>query len=273
MGRLAWWVSVGAVTLACGGKSTSIGHDGSGAASDGATGGTGASEQRDDGPGDDMPPASATGGTGAIGGTGGTGGTAGAPSTTGRGGRKSGNGGEPATVPAAGSSAVTIDGTCPSRNEPAMLELPAWTEPMPARTPEEAFDAARQYIVGNWRGIASTPWVVDYEVSLWFDASGHYGGRCAVSDQCCVAFYYGTDGDCDGKRYSIDDATLSGSVTGTIDIAFNPDTCALPSWQGELSHVDVDAYFDRLRFDFETSDGYGPVHFELERVAKESPKH
>lgn len=173
--------------------------------------------------------------------------------------------------------ATPANGLCPSNPAPAVLELSEWNEPTPKRTPQEAFDTASEYIVGSWRGIVTTPWVPDYEVSFWFDAAGHYGGSCAVlSDQCCVALYYGTDRDCDLKRYSIDDATLSGKVTGTIDVAFYapdaPDGCYLAGWQGELSNVAVDADFDRLRFDFKTSDGYGPVHFELERVVKEDPR-
>jgi hypothetical protein len=134
------------------------------------------------------------------------------------------------------------------------------------RTPEEAFNAVRDHIGGEWVGIVTTPWQPPYDVKIVFEDDGHYAARCIYSSACCIAFYYGTDDDCPEKRYSIDDATLSGNVTGTIDIGFGGGgECSLPAWQGELSAMAIDGANMRLRFDFETSDGYGPVHFELER--------
>jgi hypothetical protein len=143
-----------------------------------------------------------------------------------------------------------------------------WIAP-PAQTPDEKFAAAVSGIVGSWHGVVTTPWVDPYEVTAEFGADGHYSAKCiANSDDCCVAFYYGTDKDTPIKTYTIEDATLSGNVTGTIAIAFDYGTFFdTPGWQGELSHVEIDADGNRARFDFETSDGYGPVHFELERVA------
>jgi hypothetical protein len=40
----------------------------------------------------------------------------------------------------------------------------------------------------------------------------------------------------------------------------------LPGWQGELSHIELDASGKGLRFDFATGDGYGPVNYDLRRV-------
>jgi len=57
----------------------------------------------------------------------------------------------------------------------------------------------------------------------------------------------------------------------THDIAFdyrveNSIEYGLPGWQGELSRIERDASGDGLRFEFATSDGYGPVRFDLRRV-------
>ena len=292
--RLTWWVSVGVAALACGGESiTHQGHD-SGAHDHGAAPASGGSQQtpvagaggssgapgttagRAGRPGDFDPPAAPVGGAGGEGNEEGTGARdAGVPTdagvTTDAGIPK--DAGQPSdggTLKDAGEAdALPPVNECTVSSSPAILELADWDEPMPKRTQQEAFDTATEYIVGSWRGLVTTPWIPDYEVSLWFDASGHWGGSCAVeSEMCCVAFYYGTDLDCDLKRYSIDDATLSGKATGTIDIPFwyGETGCGLPSWQGELSSVALDADLDRLRFDFSRSDGYGPVHFELERT-------
>jgi len=52
------------------------------------------------------------------------------------------------------------------------------------------------------------------------------------------------------------------------DIAFlyGPGQCAPPAWQGKLSQVAIDASGHRLRFAFTTSDGYGPVDYEMFNV-------
>jgi hypothetical protein len=158
--------------------------------------------------------------------------------------------------------------TLPSCVYPPVDFTPSdWIDP-PAQTPQEMFDSAVSGIVGSWHGVVTTPWVPPYEVVAEFDADGRYSASCVFnSDQCCVAFYYGTDTDTPLKTYSIDDATLSGDVTGMITIAFDygDNDFGTPAWQGELSHVDIDGDGNRARFDFNTSDGYGPVHFELQR--------
>jgi hypothetical protein len=146
-----------------------------------------------------------------------------------------------------------------------------WVAP-PAQTPEVKFAAVVSGIVGSWHGVVTTPWTPPYEVIARFDGDGHYSASCVYSsDVCCIAFYYGTDEDTPIKTYTIDDATLSGNVTGTINIAFGYDGFFdTPAWQGELSHLELDADGNRAHFDFNRSDGYGPVHFELERVLASS---
>ena len=65
----------------------------------------------------------------------------------------------------------------------------------------------------------------------------------------------------------IEDATLSGNVVGEIDIAFGSGSSfSLPAWQGELSRMELDASGNGLRFQFRTSDGYGPVKYDLRRL-------
>lgn len=154
---------------------------------------------------------------------------------------------------------------------PTQWVASAWTPFVtPGQVDEAAlFAAVGSSMVGSWHGLATTPWTSPYEVDLRFGADGSYSGRCTnLSEQCCVAFYYGTDRDTPLKRYRLVDATLSGTVWGEIDIAFayGPDNEGLPTWQGELSAIERDASGNGLRFQFRTSDGYGPVKFDLRRA-------
>jgi hypothetical protein len=283
--RTRWLFGCGLVVLACSGKSqrTDAGESGGtgNAGTTTATGGTAGTENDSSRAlGGSMPGTgsgdagiggedSSTGGTDSVGEP--RGGSSGAPS-----------GGRPNVIGAAGIGGFTglagsgnggLGGTPPSECSlhPAEFEPEAWTEVTDEPTLEERFDYVRSGIVGAWRGVVTTPWTAPYEVEAAFTEDGHYSASCVHgSNDCCIAFYYGTDDDADIKRYSIDDATLSGRVTGFIDIIFGTrGSYSEAAWQGELSDVDVDATGDRARFDFATSDGYGPIHFELERTNEE----
>ena len=126
-------------------------------------------------------------------------------------------------------------------------------------------------LVGAWAGIATTPWTTPYEVMIDFYGDGRYSAQCPGNSNgdflrrgCCAAFYYGTDLYCDVKRYSIDGVSPGGSVNGSIAVAFDYGSeCCTAPWAGQLSNISVDAKLSRLRFDFTTSTGEGPVHFEL----------
>jgi hypothetical protein len=289
--RSGWLVSGALVALACSGQSKRSGVDdapSAGGAEMEANGGASAS------------PEGAGGSAGGAGGTGGTGGTGGSDAGSGGDSASGGtSGGQPEggsaglpvrpggfagwEVGGAGSGAQVAgssmgggplgaggSGVACSIQE-AEWEPAAWSEVTDEQTLEERFAYVQGGIVGSWRGVVTTPWTVPYEIDATFDDEGHYSARCVHrSNDCCVAFYYGTDDDTELKRYLIDDATLSGRITGLIDIIFGYDGFYEEGgWQGELSDVDVDATLDRARFDFSTSDGTGPLHFELERTKAE----
>jgi hypothetical protein len=119
--------------------------------------------------------------------------------------------------------------------------------------------------------MATTPWTTPYRVEVSFRDDGTYSAHCTeLAPECCQVFYYGSDLDSPLKRYRVGDATLSGNVFGEIDIAFiYGDEESLPAWQGELSHIEVDAYGNGLRFEFARSDGYGPLTYDLRRLPKD----
>jgi hypothetical protein len=145
---------------------------------------------------------------------------------------------------------------------PYQPEVPAGGEPARA-----LLQGVQEVMTGSWRGLVSTPWTSPYVVDITFSPDGHYPARCTELGDCCRAFYYGEDADAPIKQWRVDDATLSGNVFGEIDIAFGYDgNFGLPAWQGELSHIERDASGDGLRFEFATSSGYGPLHYDLRRA-------
>jgi hypothetical protein len=197
--------------------------------------------------------------------------------------------GVPASQPSQPSSSQATDetATTPSASGPRSVECPSsYPEPHWSPTPwipygvedspggtdaSSLLSAVQAKIVGHWQGLATTPWTTPYEVDVTFEADGHYSARCTdpALAECCRAFYYGTDDDSPLKQWRID-ATLSGKLFGQIDIVFDYPSEAgveygLPSWQGELSRIERDFYGDGLRFQFATSDGYGPVRYDLRR--------
>jgi hypothetical protein len=141
----------------------------------------------------------------------------------------------------------------------------------PAATTAEVLRSAQALMLGNWHGVARTPWTTPYEVDLTFREDGGYSGRCSDFPECCRAFYYGTDDDAPLKRWRLVQASANGEVSGEIDIVFdypaeNAPHHGLPAWQGLLSNIERDASGDGLRFEFARDDGYGPVRYDLRRV-------
>lgn len=164
--------------------------------------------------------------------------------------------------------AGSLASECPYPSYPPTEWSPDPWVPVATSDAAELLAGIQAAMPGRWEGLATSPWTTPYRVELSFTADGHYSGRCTeVSSDCCLAFYYGSDDDTPIKRYRVEDATLSGNVFGEIDIAFAyDDEYGLPAWQGELSHIQRDASGNGLRFSFATSDGYGPVEYDLRRL-------
>ena len=121
-------------------------------------------------------------------------------------------------------------------------------------------------MVGNWRGIVTTPWIPPYPVALTFGNDGRYSAK-SLDPSSSVAFYYGTDDDHAFKQYRLEDVSVLGRVRGEIDIVFGygAGSYDVGAWQGLIQELVLDASGDRLRFEFARSDGYGPVTFDLWR--------
>jgi hypothetical protein len=199
------------------------------------------------------------GGTGVIGGTGATGAIGGAGGTG---------------VPEDGGTVVPEGGSttqCPPSFTPS-IKLAPWQPPPPRNRPVvEVLAQLEAEMTGVWRGIAHTPagWYPSlYEVEIAF-GDGHYSARCtSEGGACCIAFYYGSDLDFPEKQFRLDSTDASERASGEIDILFESDAGepSAPGWQGILQKVETDASQHRLRFEFERSDGYGPIAYDLQRV-------
>ena len=151
--------------------------------------------------------------------------------------------------------------------------------PFEPRVPEDLgvstqLALARRTLVGDWHGFVKTPWVEPYQIVLSFGEGGDYSAHCesnsdfgttGASGGCCRAFYYGSDRDSSLKQWSLTSVGADNTIDGNIDIAFCYDECYLPIWQGKLRQVDYDQTGNRVRFQFWTDDGYGPLEVELER--------
>lgn len=162
----------------------------------------------------------------------------------------------------------SVSSSCES---PVTTTLSDWQP----RTADEAsatqlLSAARSLLPGHWHGFVASPWVPNYSVTVDFTSSG-YSAHCDQNSDyeggsgCCRAFYYGTDMDTPIKTWKLTSVNEDGTLNGLIDIAFCTASSCLPTWQGELHNLDYDATQSRIRFEFSTSDGYGPLKFELER--------
>jgi hypothetical protein len=236
------------LTTACAGKSVvNPGGDAAGRGGDSVGGSSGRAGLGGGG----------VGGSRARAGGGGSGGT-----------RPVGHAGSPDVGPVGGMGGVT-----PCAYPPVALELKEWHEPALPSTFDAALKRLTTGMVGEWYGVVTTPWTEPYAVTLTFGEDGSYSGQCVwSSNQCCLAFYYGTDDDSELKRYELEGVTFDGEGYGTIDIIFGVDgSYGESSYQGALENLELDATFDRLRFDFMYGT-YGPLAFDLGRRGEVPPK-
>jgi hypothetical protein len=129
---------------------------------------------------------------------------------------------------------------------------------------------------GTWVGKAHSPWSSDWILTITFAPTGQYSGTYSATGysltngEPAVAFYYGSDLDCDLKTWLLSSAPDNAGVSGQINVTFEypPSACYLPAWQGELTSIDLNASWNRLQFSFSTSDGYGPITYDLWRVCQ-----
>lgn len=163
----------------------------------------------------------------------------------------------PVTPPAAPASPAPFPwvASCPA------APADEWT---PAAPPTGTLDdlrahanAVRASFAGHWTGkqsiFGTTP-----TVAFSFDASGHYSGIC-LGTQCWATIYNGTDNESPAKKYRLDDMSLDGVSSGTIDLAFPPqpimgedpsDPPYVPAvGTTVLKNVVLDASGNRLRFE------------------------
>lgn len=155
---------------------------------------------------------------------------------------------------------------------PVDLVLGDWVAAEPG-TPAEVSARLTTYMVGDWYGVADTPWTPPYVVTLSFTEDLSYSARCVwASNQCCVAFYYGTDDDSDLKRFQLGGVDLDGAGLGELDIVFGqPGSYYESGYQGALQNIELDATLDRMRFEF-FYDTYGPIEFYLRRQGEAPPR-
>jgi hypothetical protein len=131
--------------------------------------------------------------------------------------------------------------------------------------------AAQANMVGSYVGHATSPWG-EWDVLLTFGGNGHYLASSydgTVSGSTPPPFYYGDPAICPSlDQWRLLDVAVTGAASGELDVGFSSGApeCHLPSWQGLLSQVSFDASGNRLHFDFATSDGYGPIVYDLWRL-------
>lgn len=129
-------------------------------------------------------------------------------------------------------------------------------------TARERFDCLADGMVGLWQGTVTTPWGPAYRAQLELRADGTYATTC--SGECNATFYYGTDGDGDGRRYELLDLTADERGVGRLRVAFRG---GARQW-GSLEAADLSADENRLRFEFWNvwaRGRYGPVELDLTR--------
>lgn len=165
-----------------------------------------------------------------------------------------------------------VPGTHASCESPVTRKLSPFValEPDTELSVKSQLALARRALVGDWHGVVTTPWVPQYQVTASFGDDGSYSAHCDTNSDannggCCRAFYYGSDLDSELKRWSVSSVNADGSVEGDLDVAFCYQDCYLPGWQGKLRRVHPDQSGQRIRFEFWTDEGHGPIAFDLER--------
>jgi hypothetical protein len=177
-------------------------------------------------------------------------------------------------VPFAPQTPVKVAGACS-----AFSLVPP--EPFVAAKPDvnasvaQILGTTKASMTGSWIGSVASPWPPNWYVTLTFEPDGHYlamGYNPSLPPPNPLAFYYGTNNDTDptcvqDRQWRLDGISSDLTVSGQIDIPFwYYPGCALPAWHGVLSGMAFDATGDRMQFSFETSDGYGPIIYDLWRV-------
>jgi hypothetical protein len=130
--------------------------------------------------------------------------------------------------------------------------------------------AVTMEMVGSYVGHATSPWG-EWDLLITFAADGHYvasaynGGALGSMPP---PFYYGATTGCESlDHWRLLSNIGGGGATGQIDVPFSygAEGCGLPGWQGLVSLLSFGSGSDRLLFQFATSDGYGPIVYDLWR--------
>lgn len=151
--------------------------------------------------------------------------------------------------------------TEPFASDPAIGNLPL----------EPALSRIRGRSEGKWVGTAVAPvgfYPQAWQVALNISSNETYTATGVAAGASTPPFYYGETADCPPQRFALNGLSTTGAL-GEIDVAFRYETeCGLPAWQGVVRTLEVDADAVRLRFDFQRSDGYGPIHYDLRRACE-----
>jgi hypothetical protein len=117
-------------------------------------------------------------------------------------------------------------------------------------------------VLGTWHGCVSTPWTPMYEVTFTFNADGTYSATTheELDGVQMIALYYGSDEDSPLKKYAITDFQASRLGAGEIDIYFAKGTL-----RDSLRNVRLMG--DNLEFEMFHQGRYGPLTFQLSRIA------
>jgi len=168
---------------------------------------------------------------------------------------------------------IATAGQCEPLSEVAAGTFVPAPGPPPGETIDTEVAAEVASISGAWVGYATAPssWAeTSWELTLSFTADSRLGGHFTANTPTDdPAFYYGSnDSQCDPLRQWAISTLGADGFAGSIDIPFRHESsaCSLPAWQGELARIVTDLAATRLELDFSTSDGHGPVHYNLFRV-------
>lgn len=145
--------------------------------------------------------------------------------------------------------------TCRSDATLGCCQCPQPTEP-------EQLACLDRGVVGTWQGVVTTPWQPPYRVQLILRADGSYASTCLEPD--CVVFYYGEDGDRQGREHDLFDVRADGRGVGRFSVVWSNGGRQL----GDLDNLRLDASEQTLDFDFWNSWGggrRGPIQFSLQR--------
>jgi len=184
--------------------------------------------------------------------------------------------GEAAVLPAAvEEEGVVTDPGSPDRcpDAPATMWRPRQAPSATAEGLKERVTTVQREMVGHWRGRMKEPWADPREVLLSFEPDGTYTSRCLDSaDRSCIALGIGTDRDTHLKKIRLASSTPQGLVSGEIDVAFaHGEVFDLPTWQGVVKELELDASRHRLRFEHSHEGGYGPIKLDLWRCVMPAP--